>query len=93
MAQSDDSKMECELERRIGAAMKAVRSQVFENIEMRRNTKMLVYNGMIVPTWMHREESWVLKENEKHRIQRKEKWRQTSLRAGTLSTICQPTEA
>ena len=33
MAQSDDSKMECELERRIGAVMRtagAVRSQVFE---------------------------------------------------------------
>ena len=66
---------------------------MFENIEMRRNTKMLVYNGMIVPTWMHGEESWALKENEKQRIQRNEKWQQTSPYVGSLSTICQPTEA
>ena len=70
MAQSDDSKMECKLERRIGAAMRtarAVRSQVFENSEQSSGAKMLVYNGMIVPTLMYGAESWVLKESEKQR--------------------------
>lgn len=42
--------MKCELEKRIGAALSAVGavgSQVFENRELSRNTKMLVYKAMI----------------------------------------------
>ena len=45
--------MECELERRIRAAMEAagaVRSQVFENKELSRSAKMLVYNQIVVAT-------------------------------------------
>ena len=50
VALSEDGKMECELEQRIGAAMRAavaVRSQVFENSELGRSAKMLAYDGMI----------------------------------------------
>ena len=45
--------MECELERIIRAAMEAagaVRSQVFENKELSRSAKMLVYNQIVVAT-------------------------------------------
>ena len=69
---SEDGKMDCELEKRIGAALSAagaVRSQVFESREMSRSAKMLVYKAMIEPTLTYGAESWVLKEREKQRIQ------------------------
>ena len=68
---SEDGKMDCELEKRIGAALSAagaVRSQVFESREMSRSAKMLVYKAMIEPTLTYGAESWVLKEREKQRI-------------------------
>ena len=64
--------MECELERRIRAAMEAagaVRSQVFENKELSRSAKMLVYNQIVILTLTHGAESWVFKETEKQRLQ------------------------
>ena len=69
---SEDGKMECELEMRIGAALSAagaVRSQVVETRELSRSAKMLVYKAMIEPTLTYGTESWVLKEREKQRIQ------------------------
>ena len=69
---SEDGKMDCELEKRIGAALSAagaVRSKVFESREMSRSAKMLVYKAMIEPTLTYGAESWVLKEREKQRIQ------------------------
>ena len=60
--------MDCELEKRIGATLSAagaVRSQVFESMELSRSAKMLVYKAMIEPTLTHGAESWVLKEREK----------------------------
>ena len=68
--------MEYGLERRVvAAAMRAagaVRSQVFENRELSRSAKILMYNGMIVPTLTYEAESWVVKENEKQRLQEAE---------------------
>ncbi len=64
--------MDCELEKRIGAALSAagaVRSQVVESLELSRSAKMLVYKAMIEPTLTYGAESWVLKEREKQRIQ------------------------
>ena len=64
--------MECELEKRIGAAlsaMGAVRSQVFESRKLSRSAKMLVYKVMIEPILTYGAESWVLKEREKRRVQ------------------------
>ena len=64
---NEDGRMECELEKRIGAALSAagaVRSQVFESRELSRSAKMLVYKAMIEPTLMYGAESWVLKERE-----------------------------
>ena len=64
--------MECELEKRIGAALSTageVRGQVFESRELSRSAKMLVYKTMIEPTLTYGAESWVLKEREKQRIQ------------------------
>ena len=64
--------MECELEKRIGAAssaVEAVRSQVFESRELSRSAKMLVYKAMIEPALMYGAESWVLKDREKQRVQ------------------------
>ena len=69
---SEDGRMECELEKRIGAALSAagaVRSQVFESRELSRSAKMLVYKAMIEPTLTYGAESWVLKEREKQRVQ------------------------
>ena len=69
---SEDGKMECELEKRIGAALSAagaVRSQVFESRELSRSAKMLLYKAMIEPTLMYGAESWVLMEREKQRVQ------------------------
>ena len=69
---SEDGRMECELEKRIGAALStagAVRSQVFESRELSRSAKILVYKAMIEPTLTYGAESWVLKEREKQRIQ------------------------
>ena len=69
---SEDGRMECELEKRIGAALSAVgavRSQVFESRELSRSAKMLVYKAMIEPTLTYGAESWVLKEKEKQRVQ------------------------
>ena len=47
---SEDGKMECELEKRIGAALSAagdVRSQVLENRYLSKGAKMQVYKTMI----------------------------------------------
>ena len=69
---NEDGRMECELEKRIGAALSAagaVRSQVFESRELSRSAKMLVYKAMIEPTLTYGAESWVLKEREKQRVQ------------------------
>ena len=69
---SEDGKMECELEMRIGAALSAagaVTGQVVETRELSRSAKMLVYKAMIEPTLTYGTESWVLKEREKQRIQ------------------------
>ena len=69
---SEDGRMKCELEKRIGAALStagAVRSQVFESRELSRSANMLVYKAMIEPILMYGTESWVLKEKEKQRIQ------------------------
>ena len=49
---SEDGRMECELEKRIGAALSAagaVRNQVLENRELSKSAKMLVYKAMIEP--------------------------------------------
>ena len=47
VALSEDGNIECGLERKIGAAAmraaEAVKSQVFENRELSRSTKMLMY--------------------------------------------------
>ena len=69
---SEDGRMECELEKRIGAALSAAgagKSQVFESRELSRSAKMLVYKAMIEPTLTYGAESWVLKEREKQRVQ------------------------
>ena len=52
---SDDGRMDCELEKRIGAALSAAgaaRSQVFESRELSRSAKMLVYKAIIQPTYV-----------------------------------------
>ena len=72
MILSEDGRMECELEKRIGAALSAagaVRSQVFESRELSRSAKMLVYKAIIEPTLTYGAESRVLKEREKQRVQ------------------------
>ena len=64
--------MECELEKRIGAALStagAVRSQVFESRELSRSAKMVMHKAMIEPTLTYGAESWVLKKREKQRVQ------------------------
>ena len=69
---SEDGRMECELEKRIGAALSAagaVRSQVLESRDLSKSAKMLVYKTMIEPTLTYGAESWVLKEREKQRVQ------------------------
>ena len=69
---SEDGRMECELEKRICAALsaaEAVRSQVLESRELSKSAKMLVYKTMIEPTLTYGAESWVLKEREKQRVQ------------------------
>ena len=68
----EDGRMDCELEKRIGAALSAVgaiRSQVFESRELSRSAKMLVYKAMIESTLTYGTESWVVNEREKQRIQ------------------------
>ena len=65
---SEDERMECELEKKIGAAVSAaesVRSQVLESRELSKSAKMLVYKTMIEPTLTYGAESWVVKEREK----------------------------
>ena len=67
---SEDGRMECELEKRIGAALSAagaVRSQVLESRDSSKSAKMLVYETMIEPTLTYGAESWV--EREKQRVQ------------------------
>ena len=69
---SEDGRMECELEKRIGAALSAagaVRSQVLESRDLSKSAKMLVYKTMIETTLTYGAESWVLKEREKQRVQ------------------------
>ena len=69
---SEDGRMECELEKRIGAvlsAVGAVRSHIFESRELSRSAKMLAYKAMIEPTLTHGAESWVIKGEEKQRVQ------------------------
>ena len=59
---SNDGRMDCELEKRIGAALSAAgaaRSQVFESRELSRSAKMLVYKAIIEPTLTYGTESWV----------------------------------
>ena len=59
---SDDGRMDCELEKRIGAALSAAgaaRSQVFESRELSRSAKMLMYKAIIEPTLTYGTESWV----------------------------------
>ena len=49
----EDGRMNCELEKRIGAALRAagaVRNQVFESRKLSRSAKMLVYKAMIEHT-------------------------------------------
>ena len=49
MILSEDGRMECELEKRIGAALSAVgavRSHAFESRELSRSAKMLVYKAI-----------------------------------------------
>ena len=68
----EDGRMECKVEKRIGAALRtvgAVRSQVFENRELSRSAKTLVYKAMTVPTLTYGAELWVLKQREKQRFQ------------------------
>ena len=63
---NEEGRMECELEKRIGAALSAagaVRSQVFESREL-RSAKILVYKAMIEPTLTYGAESWVLAKGE-----------------------------
>ena len=63
----EDGRMECKVEKRIGAALRtvgAVRSQVFESRELSRSAKTLVYKAMTVPTLTYGAELWVLKQRE-----------------------------
>ena len=56
----EDGRMNCELEKRIGAALSAVgavRSQVSESRELSRSEKMLVYKAMIELTLTYGAES------------------------------------
>ena len=69
---SEDGRMECELEKRVGAALStagAVRSQVLESRDLRKSAKMLVHKIMIEPTLTYGAESWVLKKREKQKVQ------------------------
>ena len=71
---SDNGSLECELENRVGAALRAagaVKTRVLENRELSiyRIAKMVVNNAMVVPTLTYGAKSWVLKEREKQRVQ------------------------
>ena len=64
---SEDGRMECELEKRVGAALSTagvVKSQVFESRELSISAKMMVYKAMIEPTLTYGAQSCVLKERE-----------------------------
>ena len=64
--------MEGELEWRISMATTAagtLREPVFENKELRKETKLTVYNAVVVPTLVYGCEAWVLEGRDKMRLQ------------------------
>ena len=46
-----------------------LREPVFENKELRKETKLTVYNAVVVPTLVYGCEAWVLEGRDKMRLQ------------------------
>ena len=61
-----------EIENRIGAASKvigAMRSEVLERRELNKETKMKVFNAMVVPTLLYGCETWTVQKRQESRLQ------------------------
>ncbi len=69
---SDDGSMDEEVEHRIGTATRmigAMSTKVLQKSELRRKTKMKVYNACIVPALLYGCESWTLQARHMSRLQ------------------------
>ena len=68
---SENGRIENELERRIGRATEegALRRTVFGNRELSSESKMTVYNAVVVLTRVYGCEAWMLKDRNKTRLQ------------------------
>ena len=61
---NEEGSCEEEIENRIGAATKligAMRSEVLERRELSKQTKLRVFNAMVVPTLFYRCEIWTMR--------------------------------
>ena len=62
---------EKEIEHRVGGAARvigAMRNEVLERRELKKATKMRVYNAMVIPTMLYGSETWTMMKRHKSRL-------------------------
>ena len=68
---SADGTCEEEIEHRVGAAARvigAMRKEVLERRELKKATKMRVYNAMVIPTMLYGSETWTVMKRHESRL-------------------------
>ena len=68
---SADGTCEEEIEHRVGAAARvigATRKEVLERRELKKATKMRVYNAMVIPTMLYGSETWTVMKRHESRL-------------------------
>ena len=68
---SADGTCEEEIEHRVGAAARmigAMRKEVLKRRELKKATKMRVYNAMVIPTMLYGSETWTMMKRSESRL-------------------------
>ena len=68
---SADGTCEEEIEQRVGAAVRvigAMRKEVLERKELKKATKMRVYNAIVLPTMLYGSETWTVMKRHESRL-------------------------